>query len=51
MCLNDIEWSDISQATEVLRPFDEEATKEVSAEQYMTIFKVIFLVSLLQQAT
>lgn len=50
MCLNDGEWSHISQATEVLGPF-EEATKEVSAEQYVTISKVIPLVSLLQQAT
>ena len=38
------------QATKVHRPF-KEATKEVSAEQYVTISKVIPLVSLLQHAT
>ncbi len=50
MCLNDEEWSHISQAIEVLRPF-EEATKEVSGEHYVSISKVIPLVSLLLQAT
>ncbi|KAL1250778.1 hypothetical protein QQF64_018574 [Cirrhinus molitorella] len=50
LCLNDEEWSCISQAIEALRPF-EEATKEVSAEQYATISKVIPLVSLFQNAT
>lgn len=50
LCLNDGEWSHISQAIETLRPF-EEATKEVSAELYVTISKVIPLVSLLQRAT
>lgn len=49
MCLSDDEWSCISQAIEALRPF-EQATKEVSAEQYVTISKVIPLVSLLQNA-
>ncbi|XP_048010522.1 uncharacterized protein LOC125244488 [Megalobrama amblycephala] len=48
-CLSDDEWSCISQAIEALRPF-EQATKEVSAEQYVTISKVIPLVSLLQNA-
>ncbi|XP_078018726.1 E3 SUMO-protein ligase ZBED1-like [Epinephelus lanceolatus] len=50
LCLNEGEWSHISQAIEALRPF-EEATKEVSAEHYVTISKVIPLVSLLQRAT
>uniref|UniRef100_A0A674MNF8 BED-type domain-containing protein n=1 Tax=Takifugu rubripes TaxID=31033 RepID=A0A674MNF8_TAKRU len=50
MCLSGEEWSHIKQAIDVLRPF-EEATKEVSAEQYVTVSKVIPLVSLLQQAT
>ena len=50
MCVNDGEWFHISQAILVLRPF-EEATKEVSAEQYVTVSKVIPLVSLLQQKT
>ncbi|XP_061734385.1 E3 SUMO-protein ligase ZBED1-like [Nerophis ophidion] len=48
MCLCDEEWSHIRQASDVLRPF-EEATKEVSAEQYVTISKVIPLVCLLLQ--
>lgn len=47
LCLNDEEWSHISQTTEALRPLEE----EVSAEQYVTISKVIPLVSLLQKAT
>ncbi|TNM86597.1 hypothetical protein fugu_006827 [Takifugu bimaculatus] len=50
MCLSGEEWSHIKQAIDVLRPF-EEATKEVSAEQYVTVSKVKPLVSLLQQAT
>ncbi|KAK3518752.1 hypothetical protein QTP70_010887 [Hemibagrus guttatus] len=49
-CLNDEEWSCISQAIEALRPF-EEATKDVSVEQYVNISKVIPLVSFLQNAT
>ncbi|XP_051793095.1 zinc finger BED domain-containing protein 4-like [Acanthochromis polyacanthus] len=47
LCLNGEEWSHITEAFEALRPF-EEATKEVSAEQYVTISKVIPLVCLLQ---
>uniref|UniRef100_A0AAQ5Y0H8 BED-type domain-containing protein n=1 Tax=Amphiprion ocellaris TaxID=80972 RepID=A0AAQ5Y0H8_AMPOC len=49
LCLNGEEWSHITQAIEALRPF-EEATKEVSAEQYVTISKVIPLVCLLQRS-
>ncbi|XP_035799093.1 E3 SUMO-protein ligase ZBED1-like [Amphiprion ocellaris] len=49
LCLNGEEWSHITQAIEALRPF-EEATKEVSAEQYVTISKVITLVCLLQRS-
>lgn len=48
LCLNDEEWSCISQAIEVLRDF-EGATKDVSAEQYVNISKV--MVSLPQNAT
>lgn len=49
LCFSKEEWSHISQAIEALKPF-EEATREMSGEQYLTISKVIPLVCLLQKA-
>ncbi|KAK0144577.1 Zinc finger BED domain-containing protein 4 [Merluccius polli] len=49
LCLNDEEFSMIHLTVEALRPF-EEVRREVSSEKYVSVSKVIPLVSLLQRA-
>lgn len=49
MCLNEGELSLIKQTVDALRPF-EEVTREVSAEKYVSVSKVIPLVSLIHRA-
>ncbi|KAK7149159.1 hypothetical protein R3I94_008690 [Phoxinus phoxinus] len=49
LCINVGELSIITQTVDALRPF-EEVTREVSSEKYVSVSKVIPLVSLLQRA-
>lgn len=49
LCLNEGELSLIKQTVDALRPF-EEVTREVSAEKYVSVSKVIPLVSLIHRA-
>ncbi|XP_026993344.2 zinc finger BED domain-containing protein 4-like [Tachysurus fulvidraco] len=49
LCINVVELSLITQIVDALRPF-EEVTREVSSEKYVSVSKVIPLVSLLQRA-
>ncbi|RXM27538.1 Zinc finger BED domain-containing protein 4, partial [Acipenser ruthenus] len=50
LCLSEEELAQIRSISNVLKPF-EEATREVSAENYVSISKVIPLVTLLQKTT
>lgn len=47
--LEDEDWTTVKETLDALKP-SEEATREVSADQYVTISKIIPLVGLLQRS-